>query len=830
MNISYSWLQDYLPYVAQETPDEVARVLTSIGLEVGGVEQVEAVRGGLRGVVVGHVLTCVPHPNSDHLHVCTVDVGNCSDEPLQIVCGAPNVDAGQMVLVATVGTTLYSGDESFKIKKSKLRGEVSMGMICSQVELGLGEDNSGIWVLDDPNACPGTPAADYLKLHSNTLIEVDITPNRVDATSHFGVARDLAAYYSFHTKSPMQAQLPDLPTIVSADRAESAIKVSVEVSESDCPRYQGATIRGIKNQESPEWLQQRLLSIGMHPINAVVDITNFVLHEVGQPLHAFDAKMLPGNTIRVAHLPEATLFTTLDEVEHKLTGRENMICDDQLRPLCLGGVMGGLEAGVTMETTDLFIESANFNPTTTRRAARSHGLSSDSSFRFERGLDPEATDWALRRAVSLILEICGGELVAPMVDEYRQPSHPTEITLSHSYLCRMIGKEISREELLSILTALEMHPQVQSDDEIALSVPRYRYDVTRPVDVIEEVLRIYGYNAIPLSGYIHANLATRSEADRMYQAELRISELLTGLGYHEILNNSLTSHRYYAAQHSFAAEHLVPVENPLSQELDVLRPTLLVGGLETIARNLNRQQPLCAFYEWGNTYNYDAARPAGTPLDRYSYTPKLGLWLTGSFYGNSWTQAAQPASFFMLRGAVDKILAHIGFSDKRLSWSEQSEQHDAYAESISYKTPGGDTLVTIGVVSDYWLKQCDVSQPVYYAEIDMEVLKTLLLSYKVESRELSKFPTVKRDLALLIDESIRYEELVQTALKAERKLLKRVELFDVYTGKELPTGKKSYALSFYLRDDNATLRDTQIDSAMKRIQEALQQAHGAALR
>lgn len=829
MNISFNWLQQYLPLLKDYTPESVAKTLTAIGLEVAGMEKTESVRGGLCGVVIGRTLTCAPHPNSDHLHICTVDIGE--GNPVQIVCGAPNVDAKQTVVVATVGTTLYDPEgKAFKIKRSKLRGEESMGMICSQVEIGMGNDSSGIWVLEDEDVPPGTPAADYFSLTHDTIIEIDITPNRVDATSHYGVARDLAAYYSYEQGRVIRAERPNYKESETIDLSAPAIQVEVDVSAEVCPRYQGVTIRGIHCVESPDWLKERLQSIGQRPINAVVDVTNFVLHEIGQPLHAFDASKIVDNKLRVVHLPEGTLFTTLDGVERKLTGQEVMVCDSKLTPLCIGGVMGGLDAGVTMQTTDVFIEAANFNPTVTRRAARSHGLSSDSSFCFERGLDPIATDWALHRAIPLIQEICGGTVSSNIVDIFRKPFPPIEMQISTSLVSRVVGSAISVDQLHLILDALEMSPQVLDSETLAIKVPRYRYDVTRPIDVIEEALRIYGFNAVPLSGYIHANLAKRSREDSIYHAQLKLSELLTGFGYHEILNNSLTSLQYFEGQKTFDPDQLVRVENPLSQELNVLRPTLLVGGLKTISDNMRRKHPYCALYEWGNVYRYQRDNQASSPLDQYTQSSRLGLWLSGTVMTNSWAAPATETSPYMLRGIIEKLLAHMGFTPGDYSISIPAECHDLWNNVICYNNKQGEPLAYVGEVSDYWLTKCDVRVPVYYAELYIDKLMAHLLKHKVISSELSKYPTVRRDLALLINSDINYASLARTAHQAERKLLKRIELFDVYTGKELPKGKKSYALSFYLRDDKGTLRDAQIDATMQRIWHALEQEYNATLR
>lgn len=824
MIISYFWLQNYLPEVAEHTPQEIGAILTSIGLEVGGIEEVETIKGGLRGIVIGKVLTCVNHPNSDHLHITTVDVGE--EEPLPIVCGAPNVTSEQTVVVATVGAILYDGDNAFTIKKSKLRGEPSHGMICSQKELGIGEDTSGIMVLDQEVA-PGTSAASVFQITSDYAIEVDITPNRVDATSHYGVARDLAAYFSHHTGKRVQAIKP---TVQLPEKQEgTSVDAILDVSPEQCPRYQGITIEGITNGESPEWLQNRLKAIGQNPINCVVDITNYVLHEMGQPLHAFDADHIPSGKVKITTLPAETLFTTLDGVERKLKGHEIMICDANDTPLCMGGIMGGLHSGVQNTTTRIFLESTNFNSTAIRKAARAHALSSDSSFRFERGLDPENTRFALHRAAAMIVELCGGKIVGAEVDDYRLPSHPFSMQLSYQQINETIGVAIAPDKVHGILQSLEINILDSNEQGMHLEVPAYRSDVTRPIDVIEDILRIYGYNTVPLTGYIHANLSTRSLPDICYRNELILSEQLVGMGFHEILNNSLTAGRYFA---HLPADTLVQLENPLSSDLDTMRPSLLIGGLESIARNLNRKQPLCQFFEWGKSYRRNLNVQEAESLDPtrlYSEREELALWTTGSMYNNSWIENAKESSSYRLKGVIETLFHRMSIPLGSLT--VEGGEDSFFSEKLSYYI--GDKrelLCELGTVQPSVLKQFEIEQAVYYAWIDRSVLMNPNHQVKIESSEPSKFPIVKRDLAYLLDETITYEEIRATALKAERHLIKRIELFDVYTGKNLPSGKKSYALSFYLGDDHATLKDKQIDAAMARIRKAIEETHKAQIR
>lgn len=828
MIVTYLQLQKYLPQVSAYTPQEIGDILTSIGLEVAGIETIEAVKGGLKGVVLGKVLTCVAHPNSDHLHITTVDVG--ASEPLPIVCGAPNVAAGQTVLVATPGTVLYHDGEPFTIKKSKLRGEPSHGMICSQKELGLGEDQSGIWVLTEEGLVPGTPAAKHFALTTDYAIEIEITPNRVDATSFYGVARDLAAYLSFHTGQMVQAQLPPIEA-PQATSNQDAIVVSVEVPATDCPRYQGLTIRGIANTSSPEWLQKALTDIGLHPINAVVDITNFVLMELGQPLHAFDADKIAGKQLRIAYVPNGTPFETLEGIERKLVGTEIMICDQDHTPLCMGGVMGGKESGVTDTTTDLFLESANFNPSKVRKAARKHGISTDSSFRFERGLSAQDTTRALYRAAALITEICGGQVVGQPVDIYPEAEQPHRLSLTYSEIDKTIGHHIKPEEVRTILQALEIEIVEKNAQTLHLSVPAYRVDITRPADVIEDILRIYGYNRVPLTGYIHANLSTRSPQDVTHKNKVVLSEQLVGAGFREILNNSLTGKHYFANNEQFPENTLVELENPLSGDLNILRPTLLIGCLESIALNLHHKQPYCAFFEWGTTYTRDPKKQTTpeAPLAPFTETPCLALALAGTLFANAWNTPEEPASAFRLKGVVEKLLIRSGLNPDNLFVEMGADS--LLAQKLTYRRfPKGPIIAELGAVSPQLLQKTEVSTPVYFANLYTAELFAPELQKDIQSVEWSKFPVVKRDLAYLIDKGITFQELRNTAMKAEKKLLKKVELFDLYEGKNLPQGKVSYAMSFYLSNPNATLKDKEIDAAMERIRAAIEKNHNAQIR
>lgn len=820
MNISYNWLKDYLNFDLQ--PEEVAAALTSIGLETGGVEEVQTIKGGLEGLVIGEVLTCVDHPNSDHLHITTVDLGN--GEPSQIVCGAPNVAAGQKVVVATIGTTLYSGEESFKIKKAKVRGVESNGMICAEDEIGLGESHDGIMVLP-ADAVVGTLAKDYFNIKSDFVLEVDITPNRVDATSHFGVARDLAAYL---TQAGDDATLtrPSVDNF-KIDSPEKVVEVIVENQEA-CPRYSGIVIKGVTVDASPEWLQNRLQLIGLRPINNIVDITNFILHELGQPLHAFDLNEIKGDKVIVKTLPEETKFVTLDEVERTLDSNDLMICNAE-EGMCIAGVFGGLHSGVTKKTTDIFIESAYFNPTSVRKTARRHGLNTDSSFRFERGCDPNNTLYVLKRAALLIKEIAGGQITGDIIDIYPTVIEEPRVELSLAKVNSLIGKDIPVETVRSILKSLEISILKEEEGILSLSIPTYRVDVLRDVDVIEDILRIYGYNNVEISENVKSNLSYKQASDVSYALQNLISEQLTGCGFNEILNNSLTKSAYYTDLITYPESKLVQLKNPLSNDLNVMRQTLLFGGLESVAYNINRRNSDLCLYEFGNCYSYDSEKvKPEIKLSGYAEEQRLALFVTGNMVSNNWAHADEKSSVYELKAYVENILVRLGISLRKVVFGALTD--DIYSAGISIQTQAGRKLGTLGIIQKKIRKQFDIDAEVYFAELSWDQLLKEANSNKVTATEISKFPAVKRDLALLIDKSVQFSEIVKIAFDSEKKLLKDVTLFDVYEGKNLPAGKKSYAVSFFLQDENKTLNDKQIDAIMKKVQANLESKLGAQLR
>ena len=820
MNISYNWLKDYVN--TDLTPTELADALTSIGLETGSVEEVETIKGGLEGLFVGKVLNCENHSNSDHLHVTTVDVGQ--DEPLQIVCGAPNVAAGQKVIVAVNGTKLYSGDESFTIKKSKIRGVESNGMICAEDEIGIGTSHDGIIVLPE-NAVVGTPAKEYYNVKSDHVLEVDITPNRIDAASHYGVARDLVAYLKQNGKSA-KLHKPAVDSFQIDDKS-GAVEVVVENKEA-CPRYSGVTIKGVKVTESPDWLKNRLQAIGLRPINNIVDITNYILHETGHPLHAFDQKEIHGNKVLVMTLKEGTNFTTLDGIDRKLSDRDLMICNRD-GGMCIAGVFGGLQSGVTENTTDIFLESAYFNPTWIRKTARRHGLNTDASFRFERGCDPNNTVYVLKRTALLIKEIAGGKICGEIQDVYPSPIHNPSVNLSFQKVSDLIGKEIPAETLVNILESLDIEIIKQHKDCLELSIPTYRVDVHRDVDVIEEVLRIYGYNNIEIGDNLKSNLSYETETDKSYKLQNLISEQLTGCGFNEILNNSLTASAYYCDSEIFPANQCVKIENPLSTELDVMRQTLLYGGLESIEYNRNRKNPDLKFYEFGNTYFYFADKlKEGQNLSAIREEFHLGLWITGNNISNSWMHADQKASVFDLKAYVENILLRLGINAKKLSYSQHNDE--IFSDALSINTVSGRKLGTLGILRKKIGKKFDIDTEVYFAELNWNLLMKEIKSHKTKFSEISKFPAVKRDLALLVDKKVQFTEIEKIAFDTDKKLLKEVSLFDVYEGKNLPEGKKSYAVSFILQDEEKTLNDKQIENLMQKIQGNLEQKLGATLR
>ena len=820
MNISYNWLKEYLDFDLQ--PEEVSAALTSIGLETGGVEEVQTIKGGLEGLVIGEVLTCEEHPNSDHLHITTVNVG--SGEPLQVVCGAPNVAAGQKVVVAVNGTKLYDGDKEFTIKRSKIRGVESNGMICAEDEIGVGTDHSGIIVLPG-SAVVGTPAKEYYNVKSDYVLEVDITPNRVDATSHFGVARDLAAYLKRHGK-PAELKRPSVDAFKIDDDAP-AIEVTVENTEA-CLRYSGVTIKGVTVKESPDWMKNRLTAIGLRPINNVVDVTNYVLHELGLPLHSFDAGKVKGGKVIVKTQPEGTKFVTLDGVERTLTDRDLMICNTE-EPMCIGGVFGGLDSGVTMQTKDVFLEAACFHPTWIRKTARRFGLNTDASFRFERGLDPNCTTYVLKRAALLIQELAGGKITGAIQDIYPKPVKPYEVELTYDKINSLIGKEIPKDTVKSILDSLEMKIVSETEEGLTVHVPVYRIDVQRDVDVIEDILRIYGYNNVEFGESLKSNLSYKTSVDRSYQMQNLISEQLCGAGFNEILNNSLTRSAYYNELTTYPVSHCVMLMNPLSADLNSMRQTLLFGGLESIAYNAKRKNSNIRFFEFGNCYDYNKEKKReDATLAEFSEDYRLGLWVCGNRVENSWAHADEKSSVYELKAYVENILARLGVEPKKVVFGNL--KNDIYSAAISITTGSGQELGTFGVVNRGICKSLDIDFDVYFAELSWTRLMKETKKNKVTFSDISKFPAVKRDLALLLDKSVQFSAIEKIARESERKLLKEVSLFDVYEGKNLPSGKKSYAVSFFLQDETKTLNDKQIDAIMQKIRKNLEDKLGASLR
>lgn len=820
MNISYNWLKDYLDFDLQ--PDEVAAALTSIGLETGGVEEVQTIKGGLEGLVIGEVLTCEEHPNSDHLHITTVNVGGA--EPLQIVCGAPNVAAGQKVVVAVNGTKLYDGDECFTIKRSKIRGVESNGMICAEDEIGIGTDHAGIIVLP-ADAVVGTPAKEYYNVKSDYVLEVDITPNRVDATSHFGVARDLAAYLKQNGK-PANLKRPSVDAFKIDDEVP-AIEVVVENKEA-CLRYSGITIKNVTVKESPEWLQNRLKVIGLRPINNVVDITNYILHGVGQPLHSFDADKIKGNKVVVRSATEGAKFVTLDGVERTLTDRDLMICNVE-EPMCIAGVFGGLDSGVTEQTKNVFLESATFHPTWIRKTARRFGLNTDASFRYERGLDPNQTVEVMKRAALLIQEVAGGTITGAIQDIYPVPVAPYRVELTYDKVNTLIGKVIPVETVKSILESLEMKIVSETAEGLVIDVPVYRIDVQRDVDVIEDILRIYGYNNVEFSDNVKSNLSYQTPTDRSYKLQNLISEQLCGCGFNEILNNSLTRSAYYDNLSTYPVSHCVMLMNPLSADLNCMRQTLLFGGLESVEHNAKRKNGNIRFFEFGNCYDYNIDhKKEGETLAEFSEDYRLGLWVSVSRVDNNWAHPNEKSSVYELKAYVENILVRLGVNLQKVIFGNLA--NDIYSAGLSITTSSGRQLGTMGIVSPKICKELDIETDVYYAELSWTLLMKEIKKSKVTFSEISKFPAVKRDLALLLEKNVQFAEIEKIATESERKLLKDVALFDVYEGKNLPAGKKSYAVSFYLQDEGKTLNDKQIDAIMKKIQTNLEQKLGAQLR
>ena len=820
MNISYNWLKEYVNF--DLTPDEVAAALTSIGLETGDVEEVQSIKGGLEGLVIGEVLTCEPHPNSDHMHITTVNLGQ--GDPVQIVCGAANVAAGQKVVVATLGTKLYDGDECFTIKKSKLRGVESNGMICAEDEIGIGTSHEGIIVLPE-DVVPGTLAKDYYNIKSDYVLEVDITPNRSDACSHYGVARDL---YAWLIQNGRQATLkrPSVDAF-KVDNHDMNIDIVVENTEA-CPRYAGVAIKNVTVKESPEWLQNKLRLIGVRPINNIVDITNYILHAYGQPMHCFDADKIKGGKIVVKTCPEGTKFVTLDEVERKLSDRDLMICNAE-EPMCIAGVFGGLDSGTTETTKDVFLESAYFHPTWVRKTARRHGLSTDSSFRFERGIDPNGTIYALKEAALLVKELAGGEIASEIKDNYPAPIADFPVELSYEYTNALIGKVIPAETIKSIVTSLEMKITGETPEGLSLLVPAYRVDVQRPCDVVEDILRIYGYNNVEIPTSVKSSLSVKGDVDKSVKLQNLVSEQLVGCGFNEIMNNSLTAATYYEGMETYKPENLVQLMNPLSNDLNVMRATLLFGGLESIQHNANRKNADLKFFEFGNCYHFNAEKKNPEKvLAAYSEELHLGLWITGKRVSNSWAHPDENTSIYELKAYVLNIFRRLGVNFGGLVFGNLTD--DIYSVAISVHTRGGKLLATFGVLHKKIQKAFDIDNEVYYADLNWKELMKAIKNNTVAYKEISKFPAVKRDLALLIDKKVQFAEIEKIAYETDKKLLKSVELFDVYEGKNLEAGKKSYAVSFMLQDENATLNDKQIDKVMQKLIANLQNKLDAKLR
>ena len=808
MKISYNWIKDFIKI--NWPADQTAELLTDLGLEVEGIEEFTSVKGGLKGVVVGHVLECIPHPNADRLKLTKVDIGD--GNPVQIVCGAPNVDKGQKVPVATIGMTLYDAEgKDWTIKKGKIRGEESHGMICAEDELGLGSSHDGILILDE-KLTPGTPVAEIFEVENDFVFEIGLTPNRADAMSHWGVARDLRAGMLQKGES-LELITPSTSNYHVNSRT---LKMDVEVENTDlAPRYCGVTISNLKVADSPAWLQNRLKAIGLAPINNVVDVTNYILHDLGQPLHAFDASKITGNEVIVKTLPSGTKFTTLDGVERELHEEDLMICDAE-KPMCIAGVFGGMDSGVTENTTSIFLESAYFNPVSIRKTAKRHGLSTDASFRFERGIDPNITEYALMCAAILLEEVAGGEVTSDIIDIYPKKTEDHQVFLHYKNANNVIGEKIPKEIIKSILTSLEIKINNVTETGIGMTIPAYRNDVTREADVIEEVLRVYGYNNIATTEKLNASIATNQKIED-YKVQDKVGSQLTALGFHEMLNNSLTNEEYYNLSETLQKDYCVKMLNPLSKDLEVMRQSMLFGGLESLLFNRNRRAQNVKLFEFGKTYhNY----PSGREEKKH-----LSLVISGNKSEDTWAFPESKSSFFYLKGVVTAILEGLGIS----KYAEKGIKTDVLSEGIAFQQ-NKKTLVDFGVVSKKITQYFDIDAEVLYADFNWDIILEEIPTEEFKVRPIPKFPKVKRDFALLLDEAVTFESLRTAALQTEKVLLKEVSLFDVYTGKNLPAGKKSYAVSFTLQDEKKTLTDKQIDKIMNKLQQKFENDFGAQLR
>ncbi|OEY73450.1 phenylalanine--tRNA ligase subunit beta [Salegentibacter salarius] len=808
MKISYNWLKQFIKL--PEAPEATGELLTDLGLEVEGLDGFQSIKGGLEGIVVGHVLECKSHPNADKLQLTNVDLGN--GEQVQIVCGAPNIAAGQMVPVATIGTTLYDENgEAWPIKKGKIRGEASFGMICSEKELGLGQSHEGIMVMKD-DLIPGTPVAEIFEVENDQVFEIGLTPNRADAMSHWGVARDLKAGYTQQGKN-LELITPSVSSFHVDNRS---LKIQIQVEDSAlAPRYCGVTISGLKVEESPKWLQNRLKAIGLGPKNNVVDATNYVMHELGQPLHAFDAGKITGNEINVKTLEKGTKFTTLDDVERELNEEDLMICDAE-KPLCIAGVFGGASSGVTSATTQIFLESAYFNPVNVRKTAKRHALNTDASFRFERGIDPNITEYALKRAVLLITEIAGGEVTSDIDDLYPKKIEDFQVFLTFDKVNKLIGENLQQETIKSILASLEIRVNNVTETGMGLTIPSYRVDVQREADVIEEILRVYGYNNIKFGEKLNASVANSSKFED-YRLQNLIANQLVGQGFYETMANSLTTPAYTDLSEQLNASQNVKMLNPLSQDLSVLRQSMLYSGLESVSYNINRKRSDLKLFEFGKTYHdFNGSRVENK---------HLSIFISGNRNAERWNSTSGRTDFFLLKGVIQSIFQRLGIENLKPS----PVKSDVFSEGLIFSS-AKNNLVAFGVIRKKVLKHFDIEQEVLYADFNWDALLEVTKARKTSFSAIPKYPAVRRDFALLLNNNVSYEEIEQIALKTEKKLLKEVDLFDVYQGNNLPEGKKSYAVSFKFQDENKTLTDKQVDKMMKKLQHRFEEELQAELR
>ena len=827
MNISYKWLKEYVDF--DLTPEEVCAALTSTGLEVDALEEVQTIKGGLKGLYVGQVLTCEPHPDSDHMHVCTVDLGKKNEDgtaaaPSQIVCGTPNVAAGQKVIVADLGCVLYDGDKEFKIKKSKLRGVESNGMICAEDEIGVGTSHDGIIVLPE-TAVVGTPAAEYYNLESDWLIEVDITANRADALSHYGVARDLYAWMKANGKETTLHR----PSCDDFKVDNNDLQIDVEIQNSDaCRRYACISLTDCEVKESPEWLKNKLTVIGLRPINNIVDITNYVMMAYDQPMHCFDADMVTGNKIVVKDKNEGKKFVTLDGEEHTLGEHDLAICNAE-EPMCIAGVFGGKGSGTYETTKNVVLESAYFHPTWIRKSARRHGLSTDASFRFERGIDPNGAIYALKQAAILCKELAGAKVSMEIKDVYPNPIENPTMRLDFAYVDNLIGKKIGNDTIKNILTSLEVEINAEDAEGLQITVPAYRVDVQRPCDVVEDILRIYGYNNVEIPTQLKSTLTVKDFEDQRHKLMNLVAEQLVGAGFNEILNNSLTKGAYYNDLKAYPADKCVTIVNPLSSDLNVMRQSLLFGGLESIMRNANRRMANLKFFEFGNCYqHFNEKKDDENPMKAYSEESHLGLWITGKRIEGSWIHADEDSTFYELKAHVDNILRRIGMPQGLLV-SEKTD-NDIFSAGIKMMNRSGKVFIELGIVSKKLQKQADIDREVFFADINWTQVTNAVKKAAVHFTEIPKYPAVSRDLALLIDKNVEFAQIEQIARQTEKKLLKKLELFDVYEGKNLPEGKKSYAVNFVLQDMEKTMSDKQIEAIMNKLIQNLKKQLGAELR